>query len=49
VEVTFIMLDSSTNVPISGSEAVKVLEERKTQTALQTAGIQASEFRAAGE
>jgi len=49
VEVAFIMFDPSTNIPISGSEAVKVLEERETQTAFQTAGIKASEFQAAGD
>ena len=48
VLVTFIMLDSKTNVPISGSEAVVILENTQTLMALETAGFEASEFKAAG-
>ena len=42
------MLDPVTNVPITGSEAVKVLGDTETLTAFETAGIQASPFTAAG-
>ena len=48
VLVTFIMLDPVTNVPIPGSEAVKVLGDTETLTAFETAGFQASPFAAAG-
>ena len=43
------MLDSKTNVPISGSEAVVILENTQTLMALETAGFEASEFMAAGK
>ena len=42
------MLDPKTNVPIPGSEAVKILGDTQTLTALEIAGLEASEFQAAG-
>lgn len=49
VRVTFIMLDPNTDVPVSGPEAVKVLGDMQTLTAFETAGLQASQFEAAGK
>ena len=46
--MTFIMLDPKTNEPIPGSEAVKILGDTQTLTALETAGFEASEFKAEG-
>lgn len=43
------MLDPVTGIPVSGPEAVKVLADMKTLVAFQNAGVQASEFRAAGK
>jgi len=49
VLVSFIMLDPDTNIPISGSEAVKILGDMQTLEAFETAGFQASEFTAPGD
>lgn len=46
--MTFIMLDPVTNAPLKGSEAIRVLEEKNTLTAFQTAGLQASQFKTTG-
>ena len=43
------MLDPETNIPISGSEAVKILGDKQTLEAFETAGFQASEFTAPGD
>ena len=42
------MLDPVTNIPITASEAVKIMCDRQTLTDFATAGFQASKFEATG-
>ena len=44
--VTFIMLDPVTSTPLQASEALMVLGQKQTLSALQDAGFEASQFQA---
>ena len=47
--MTFIILDDTNGVPLSGNQAVKILTETESQTALTAAGLTAEDFVTTGK
>ena len=47
--MTFIILDDANGVPLSGNQAVRILTETESQTALTAAGLTAEDFVTTGK
>lgn len=49
VEVTLIILDDANAAPLSGNQAIRILTNSQSLSALESAGLTANDFTTSGE